>query len=468
MKKFFIYSFYLLVLTACMAQTQPDAEYNLIRRSYKVNKDGSMDIRFRKEIKLLRNRAITAYADKGETFIVYNPLFETLTINECYTIMADGTKVVTPKNAFVEQLPSECTECGRLNGIREMAIVHTALEYNCTIVLDYTLHRESSFLVERFNLHQDCPVKRYEIRYADGHTQIENNLPQTVNDPYMPAKKGYDVEFQLGEKPTYTTETSLPVAAGLLADLKKNNSKEYIIAIRDWVVDNVHLNTVDPSHTNYAMTSAHEVFTSNCGTYIDKTGLLAALLNEAGFKAVIVDNSMNVFGDKPLEVEVTIEDKVYRLSATRKTPLMTEAEKTDAANVAAAPVYMERKLEWKPDTLVDGYVRITLPTEEKGLHIDPALLAPSRTSDVQASVTPEYYHYTMELPKGAKLIGGEVNVEYTTTVGSINIIIKQKKNRLLVTRSLRLRKAVISGSDYHAFRQMMVDWNGHKELFFSL
>ena len=181
-----------------MAQTQPDAEYNLIRRSYKVNKDGSMDIRYRKEIKLLRNRAITAYADKGETFISYNPSFETLTINECYTIMADGTKVVTPQNAFVLQLPAECTDCGRLNDIREMAIVHTALEYNCTIVLDYTLHRNSSLLVERFNLNQDCPVKRYEIRYADGHTQIENNLPQTVNDPYMPARQGYDVEFQLG------------------------------------------------------------------------------------------------------------------------------------------------------------------------------------------------------------------------------------------------------------------------------
>ena len=36
-----------------MAQTQPDAEYNLIRRSYKTNNDGSMDIRYRKEIKLL-------------------------------------------------------------------------------------------------------------------------------------------------------------------------------------------------------------------------------------------------------------------------------------------------------------------------------------------------------------------------------------------------------------------------------
>ncbi|MBQ6069612.1 MAG: DUF3857 domain-containing protein [Bacteroidales bacterium] len=451
-----------------MAQTQPDAEYNLIRRSYKVNKDGSMDIRYRKEIKLLRNRAITAYADKGETFISYNPSFETLTINECYTIMADGTKVVTPQNAFVLQLPAECTDCGRLNDIREMAIVHTALEYNCTIVLDYTLHRNSSLLVERFNLNQDCPVKRYEIRYADGHTQIENNLPQTVNDPYMPARQGYDVEFQLGEKPIYTAEKELPAARTLLANLKKSNSKEYIAAIRDWVVDYVHLNPVDPARTNYTMTPAHDVFSSNCGTAIDKTGLLAALLGEAGFQATIVDGSINVFGDRPLEVEVTLEGKAYRLSASKKTPLMTEAEKADAANVAAAPIYKESKLEWAPEALADGYVRITLPNEVEGLHIDPALLAPSRTSDLQASLRPEYYHYTMELPKGATLIGGNIEIEYTNSVGSIQIVVKQKKNRLLVTRSLRLRKAVITKADYSSFRQLMIDWNGHKELIFSL
>ena len=451
-----------------MAQTQPDAEYNLIRRSYKVNNDGSMDIRYRKEIKLLRNRAITAYADKGETFISYNPSFETLTINECYTVMADGTKVVTPQNAFVLQLPGECTDCGRLNDIREMAIVHTALEYNCTIVLDYTLHRNSPLLVERFNLNQDCPVKRYEIRYADGHTQIENNLPQTVNEPYMPARKGYDVEFQLGDKPVYTAETGLPAASTLLANLKKSNSKEYIVAIRDWVVDYVHLNPVDLARVNYVMTPAHDVFTSNCGTYLDKTGLLAALLNEAGFKATIVDNSISVFGDRPMEVEVTLEGKAYRLSATQKSPLLTESEKVDAANVAAAPIYQERKLEWNPETLADGYVRITLPTEEAGLHIDPAQLTPSRNSDLQASVRPEYYHYTMELPKGATLIGGDVNIEYSNIVGSINIIIKQKKNRLLITRSLRLRKAVVTKSEYSAFRQLMIDWNGNKELIFRL
>ena len=468
MKKIILTLITAVFAITAMAQTQPDAEYNLIRRSYKVNNDGSMDIRYRKEIKLLRNRAITAYADKGETFISYNPAFETLTINECYTLMADGTKVTTPQNAFILQLPSECTDCGRLNDIREMAIVHTALEYNCTIVLDYTLHRNSSLLVERFNLNQDCPVKRYEIRYADGHTQIEHNLPQTVNDPYMPARKGYDVEFQLGEKPVYTTETSVPAATLLLANLKKSNSKDYIVAIRDWVVDYVHLNPVDLARVNYAMTPAHDVFESNCGTAVDKTGLLAALLNEAGFKASIVDESINVFGDRPLEVEVTLEGKTYRLSATQKSPLLTEAEKADAANVASAPIYLERKLDWTPESLSDGYVRITLPNEKEGLHIDPALLTPSRNSDLQASVRPEYYHYTMELPKGATMLGGDVNIEYTNAVGSINIIIKQKKNRLLITRSLRLRKAVITKSEYPAFRQLMQDWNGHKELIFSL
>ena len=336
MKRIILTTIILVATVAAYAQnTQPDAEYNLIRRSYKVNSDSTMDIRFRKEIVLLRNRAITAYADKGETFITYNPAFESLTINECYTVRPDGSKVTTPQNAFILQLPSECTDCGRLNELREMAIVHTALEYNCTIVLDYTLHRNSTRLTERFNLNQDCPVKRYEIRYADGHTQIENNLPQTINDPYMPAKQGYDVEFQLGAKPIYTAEQALPEAENLLNALKKDNAKEYAAAIRDWVVDYIHLNPIDPARVNYAITPAIDVYASNCGTAIDKTGLLAALLNQAGFRAVIVDNSMNVFGDKPLEVEVTIEGLKYRLSATDKKPLMTESEKADAAAVAS-------------------------------------------------------------------------------------------------------------------------------------
>lgn len=470
MKHLFILTISLLMAGMAMAQNQPDAEYNLIRRSYTVNADGSMDINFRKELKLLRNRAITAYADKGETFITYNPEFETLTINECYTIMADGTKVNTPENAFVYQLPSECTDCGRFNGIRELAIVHTALEYNCVIVLDYTIHRNSGFFVEHFSYQQDCPVKRFEYRPAySTSTEVKTNIEQSVNDAYMPGNDAYEVAFQIGTEPTYTAEQTLPAAAKLLASLKKADSKEYIAAIRDWVVDYVHLNTVDLSHVNYVMAPAAEVFNSNCGTLLDKTGLLAALLNEAGFRATLANNYLSVFGDHPMEVEVSIEGKIYRLTADKKDAIMTESEKNDARAVANAPIIIDRELEWNPQPISDGYVRITLPTEKGALNINPALLAPSRNSNVQARITSEFYHYAIDLPKNAKLIGGDVEISYNYyDLGSINIIIKQKGRRLLITRNLQLRKAFITKTDYQPFRQLMNDWYSHRELIFSL
>lgn len=467
----FIFSLQLSIFNTASAQKtgdlQPDAEYNLIRRTYKTNADGSMDIRIRKELKLIRNRAITAYADKGETFIEYNPAFETVTVNECYTVRADGSRVNTPENAFIHQLPSSCTDCGRLNGIRELAIVHTALEYNCTIVLDYTLHRNSTLLTERFNLKQDCPVKRYEIRYADGHTDSYDNLPQTVNEPYMPAQTGFDVEFQLGPIPQYTAETSLPEARNTLAKLKQSTGKATVTAIRDWVVDYVHLNPVDLARVNYAVTPAREVFLSNCGTVIDRTLLLAAMLNEAGFTARILNNSISVFGDKPLEVEVTIDGLVYRINTNDKEKLLTDDERAVAND--KAPVYVDRKLEWKPDTLADGYVRITLPDEPDGINIKPALLTPTRTSHVQTSKGTEFYHYTIEMPRGAKMVGEDVNIDYTLqNVGSINIIIKQKGNRLLITRSLRILKSDISNTDYKDFRQLMGDWSSHREILIKL
>ena len=444
--------------------SQPDAEYLLIRRSYKTYPNGSMDIRYRKEIRLIRNRAFTAYADKGETFITYNPAFENVKVNECYTLMADGTRVETPTNAFVVQLPSECSDCGRYSTLRELAIVHTALEYNCTIVLDYTLQRKSTLLAEQFDLNQDCPVRRYEIRYADGHTQVLENLPQTVNDPYMPAKKGHDVMFQLGDKPTYTAEAGLPQARKFVASLKKDDDLATITAIRDWVVDYVHLNSINPARVNYTMTPAAEVFQSNCGTAIDKTGLLAALLAEAGYPATIVDNSISVFGDQPLEVEVTVGGKAYRLSATAKDGIVTPK----TANEQPEPVYIDRALEWKPDTLVDGYYRIVLPNENVGLKIDPARLAPSRTSDLQVSTASEFYHYTIELPKDIKLLGGDINIDYNKPdVGAVSVIVKQKGNKLIVTRRLGLRKSIITSKEYADFRQIMIDWNRGRELLFQ-
>jgi len=63
----------------------------------------SIDYRYMKKQKLQTYRSFNNLY--GETFIVYNPDFQTLKVNEVYTIMADSKKNPSPANAFNEVLP---------------------------------------------------------------------------------------------------------------------------------------------------------------------------------------------------------------------------------------------------------------------------------------------------------------------------------------------------------------------------
>ena len=135
-------------LSPCRAQ-QPDAVYKLLRYEWTLNADGSSDYHYRHEVQILRNRALVAYADKGETFVVYNPDLEEVTVNEVYTRQLDGTRIDMPQNAFIYQLPEECADCGRFNHMRELAMVHTGMELGCVIVVDYTIHRKYNLLYAR-------------------------------------------------------------------------------------------------------------------------------------------------------------------------------------------------------------------------------------------------------------------------------------------------------------------------------
>ena len=153
----------LLALAAGLSAQSYEATYHLISKSYTLNEDGSLDYRYRKELQIFTRASFDTY---GETFILYNPEFQTLTINEAYTVRKDGSVVKTPDNAFNPSLPYSCTDCQRFNGMREMVVTHTALEYDATIVLDYTIHTEQPFipgLMERVDLYEDAPIERYDI-----------------------------------------------------------------------------------------------------------------------------------------------------------------------------------------------------------------------------------------------------------------------------------------------------------------
>jgi len=455
-----LFSFLASPSRSCKAQ---DAEYQLIRRSYTVNKDGSLDIGFRKEIKLLRNRAITAYADKGETFILYNPATDRLTINESYTIRPDGSRVQTPANAFVDQLPSQCENCGRYNHLRERAVIHTALEYNCIIVLDYTIHRDNALLDETIFLSEDCPIKKYEIiydinapssdgqKYAIGITNmpksakylkqddkhfhlVVNNLPQNYNDRYLPsAKELYpSVHIAYGDCTAKANSfETVEEAKYLLGELFDNNPATFEKNIRDYVANNIRTNNIPLSLLSYKVSSAKETFLAACGTPADKEHLLNVLLRQAG-----------------LETSNT-------------------TTKVETANNS---ISVEEILPWEGNTLGAGYSSMKLPIKEGSLNINPARLTSDRKAPVKVDNCNESYHYTILLPRTPKrmLASKPVDINYSKKgLGSIEIRIFQiPGGGIEVIRKLNLEVAngIVTPKLYKDFRKMMQDWNQHNTI----
>ncbi len=502
MKRIFIL---IAMLTCGVALFAQDAEYNLIRRQYTLNDDGTLDIRYRKEIKLLRNRAITAYADKGETFILYNPAIDQLTINESYTIRKDGSKVQTPANAFIDQLPSNCENCGRYNGLRERVVVHTALEYDCIIVLDYTIHRRCAYLDEYIQLNQDCPVKRYEISINGGPLSVDesgrgmqqaqspyklwaNNLSQTYVDSYLPpASKLYTtLHFTLGKKPdaAINNDSRLPEAANLVGELFDNDSLAYATAIRDYVVDYVRLNDIDASLLGYGISSACESFRSGCGTVADKNVLLAALLREAGMRATSDGNEVTVvinykgkdytFHPSPMNKERLTPEGYYSVVSTIANGQseiqfypITESNAPGQGTVNNAISTMP----WAGVTIGGGYKQMTLPSSSNTICLDPARLTSKRTAPLQVKNGKEHNKYTISLPRTPKhhLVGKPVQINRTVKgVGSINISIRETENGSIeVDRSIEILVdgGIIYGSkQYKAFRKMMQEWNQYNTI----
>lgn len=482
MKKIlFVISLVALSLGA-LADNQPDAIYKLLRRQYTINKDGSMDINIRKELTILRNRALTAYADKGETFITYNPDFEQLTINESYTLTADGRKVVTPQNAFVKQLPEDCADCGRYNHIVEMAVIHTGMEYNCTIVLDYTIHRNEALWSDVFSIQMDCPVEKYEIIFdqtdqntlkytlpsackfvQDGHKfhWVATHVPQKSGESYTSAIDPYQACMKFRNFIQPVVEQTIPEAEDVLADIHKDDKMEYITAIRDWVRDNIHHNPVSPQLTNYAATPAAKVFRSNCGNQLDHYVLLVAMLRQAGFQAELDNDAFNgdAFIPQRLRVAVQHEGMTY-LFAMNNHPGVVKGSAREMDKVTEK----KETLSITPSRIGENYYSFNLPAEPAE-QINPSQLTTQRTQPLSLRPIKEHYEYTIHLD-GEYTLLKPVRIKRTKSgLGSIEFTVKQVDGHTLkVVRSLEITPSSVETKQYAAFRQMIIDWNSNKEI----
>lgn len=144
----------MLLLAVLPVKAESEAEFRKLSKTYTLRADGSQELRVQKELTLFTHAAMNGLY--GETFIVYDPEFQELTIHESYTRQKDGTVIKTPSNALVEVLPSSAANALAYNHLKEMVVVHTGLELGATIYLDYSIVSKAGYLPE---LDVCCPVK---------------------------------------------------------------------------------------------------------------------------------------------------------------------------------------------------------------------------------------------------------------------------------------------------------------------
>ena len=547
MKKTISLAFILFFGMTAFAGPKYDAIYHLISKSYTLNKDGSMDYRYRKELQLFSKAAFDTY---GETLIWYNPEYQTLTINESYTIRKDGSKVQTPKNAFNPSLPFACENCERFNGIREMVVTHTALEYDATIVLDYTIHTKQPFmqeLMERVELYEDEPIDQYEVSvsvpedmrfYAllnqgDGYrteneytsnTWVFYNIAPNTHKSYLPKDylpylqfstlNGYSAFLMRMSTQNAFYSKDRPFSAVVDEIVKDHADKmEQMLAIRDYVRTNIYENEVPLRYMNYLVASPATVWNTNCGNSFEKNLLLQAMLQDAGFRAVIGVCASSMLTDPESAVRVIVDGKSCYVSAVdggrvaldaRKagdqfiafTDEVTEwdaqpikitmetdvkvvadrggykAEKTVRASEVSSPrsrTYSASSatVSAKVEKLINGYCQVHLNDGSYGCDLRAAAISTTRTRPVAVTPTDEKYSYTVSLPAGAEWLTKDFEIEKSYDFGYMIIENKQVNGKMLVTRHLKINRPVIRGQkQIMQLREMLAEWNADRNLIF--
>ena len=326
-----------------------DAVYLQLKKEYTLNPDGSMDYRYRKELKLQTYRSFNSLY--GETFIPYNPTFQSLKINEAFTIMADGKKNPSPANAFNEVLPGFAANAPAYNSLREMVITHSGTERNAVINLDYELHSKKGFypcLMGNEILAEAEPIKElsfvirvpfecklyYSILNSpltpvvtkEGNFQVYtwkfSNIQAISTDDFQ--KGGNDLyprilfststrrsdlynEFLHMVTFSYALNHDMKDAVATISKESKDKT-ELLLRLQEKVINELRLYPIPMRFIGFTCRSSQKTWESNGGTLLEKAVLLTALVKEAGMEANPVFMIKNSLYDESIGSLMDVED----------------------------------------------------------------------------------------------------------------------------------------------------------------
>lgn len=306
--------------TAVSISAAPEAEFKKLAKSWTLNTDGSQEFHYNMELTIYSYLAMRSLY--GESFIQYNPKYQTLKINSSFTKQKDGTIVKTPDNAFVEVLPRSAADAPAYNHLKEMVVVHTGLELGATIYLDYTITSKAGYMpaLDIFEpIQQASPIKEYSLSVT---VPVDKDLSYSLANPQVMAKVNVEegmrtISWKLKNvKPAslapmqriesgdmqylacstfennkealnylfgqFDRPESMPLIS--LAETLtegKNTDTEKLQAIHSFIVNDFAHSRLSLSETGYHIRPAEDVIRSAYGTDAELINLLYGLLSAA-------------------------------------------------------------------------------------------------------------------------------------------------------------------------------------------
>ena len=323
-----------------------DAIFEKFIKEFTLEADGSTSYREYKQLKLITQFSFNILY--GETFIIYNPEFQNLKINDAYTVMADGSKVITPPNAFNEVLPRDAAFSATANHMKEMVVTHTATEMGATIFLDYTLTSAKGYLpgfMGNVLIQESSPIAELEVIVRIPSDQelnhrmiglrtgpeikIEANQKVYVwkfNGVQASPKEPLQGKYQLSApRLLFTTVIGVAETINWLTNQqafelqindemkawtdnlrsKQTEEIETLMTIQKAVVENIVFERYNPEWLAYRARTPEEIWKSNGGNKLEKTLLLATLLKYANFNATTaIVGPKSLFDEKAINLTI--------------------------------------------------------------------------------------------------------------------------------------------------------------------
>ena len=485
----------IMIATGLFAQ-KSDGEFLVLREKYTIGSDGSVVYKQHKELKV--NTFYSIHNLYGETFIVYNPQFQTLTIDGCHTVQADETVIPLPPNALNEVLPSSAADAPAYNHMKEMVITHTGLEPGAIISLDYTITTKPGFpgsgdIFRRFN--DVSPVKDYTLtvevpagkeltvkenmgakisRAGNVYTIKASGIPGRIAEPFTPADDApYIYASTAPGEGAASIFKCLPKEdmSALAAKIceGKTSDKEKMDAISMWMTQNLALCSL-PFIQAGQVRKPSEVVETAYGTFEEKAALMLSLASAVGIDAI--PGVMFDYGCPPclqtLSTSMWIKacGRFYSPAGPfsrdeselvgRLQVLSPDGPVPVPAANATVDINEEITLDPQKANNAGNYLIFSIPNAMKGFDTwGIRSLNSSRNYPFELpSTLDEKVTYRITAPEGT-IVSEPFVKTLSGPAGTVKVSLAVDGNKAVYTREAKFNKTIIPVKEYSSFRALV-------------